>query len=233
MSHRKIKQKVLDLLRVQDLAPLLATLRELPAKATMNVLFSMICREEPRVRWHAISCMGDTVERIARQNMEEARIVMRRLLWSLNDESGGIGWGAPECMAEIMCCQKDLAREYVHMLLSYVREDGEELCQDGNCIEHPLLQQGVLWGVARMCECCPDLMLEHHAGDDLPPYLESPDPSTRGYAVLAAGALGLAAVRPRLLQLAGDDSVISLYWHGEFNTTSVAELARAALTTLN
>lgn len=25
--------------------------------------------------------------------MDSARIVMRRLMWSLNDESGGIGWG--------------------------------------------------------------------------------------------------------------------------------------------
>eukprot|EP00362_Geleiidae_sp_MMETSP1317_P000447 CAMPEP_0201284794 /NCGR_PEP_ID=MMETSP1317-20130820/84991_1 /ASSEMBLY_ACC=CAM_ASM_000770 /TAXON_ID=187299 /ORGANISM="Undescribed Undescribed, Strain Undescribed" /LENGTH=71 /DNA_ID=CAMNT_0047606373 /DNA_START=1077 /DNA_END=1289 /DNA_ORIENTATION=- len=71
--------------------------------------------------------------------MEEARIVMRRMLWSMNDESGGIGWGVPEAMAEVMTCNKGLAEEYIHMLISYMREDGEELFQDGNFLEHESL----------------------------------------------------------------------------------------------
>lgn len=50
-------------------------------------------------------------------------------------------------MAESMCQQKVLAREYVHMLVSHMRQDGEELCQDGNFLEHPLLQRGLLWGL--------------------------------------------------------------------------------------
>jgi len=37
---------------------------------------------------------------------------MRRLMWNLNDESGGIGWGNPEAMGEILACHEALANEY-------------------------------------------------------------------------------------------------------------------------
>ena len=57
------------------------------------------------------------------------------------------------------------------MLISYMREDGEELCQDGNYLEHPLLQRGLLWGVARLSRCRPHVLLERGAGPDILPYL--------------------------------------------------------------
>jgi len=57
--------------------------------------------------------------------MESARVIMRRLMWSLNDESGGIGWGAPEAMGEIMARHEQLTKEYSAILGSYIREDGK------------------------------------------------------------------------------------------------------------
>jgi hypothetical protein len=46
--------------------------------------------------------MGEVMAHLADKDMESARVIMRRLMWSLNDESGGIGWGAPEAMGEIV-----------------------------------------------------------------------------------------------------------------------------------
>ena len=132
--------------------------------------------------------MGETVARLADVDMEAARIVMRRFLWSLNDESGGIGWGAPESLAEIMCRHAGLAEEYVHMLISYMRDDGEEICQDGNYIEHPLLQRGLLWGMARLSGCRPELLLRRRRWLlTFRRISQSEDPVTRGLAALAAG----------------------------------------------
>jgi hypothetical protein len=148
LGSRKIKQEVLALLAGRDLTPMLASMRRYPAGDAINALFSAICRNNQPLRWHAVSCMGDAVARLAETDMEAARIVMRRFLWSLNDESGGIGWGAPESMAESMCGHAGLAEEYAHLLISYLREDGPEICQDGNYIEHPVLRRGLLWGVA-------------------------------------------------------------------------------------
>jgi hypothetical protein len=229
LSHRKIKHKVLDLLKSPDLVQVHQSLEVLPAKDVVNVLFAAICRDEPQTRWFAITCMGASVARLAANNLEEGRVVMRRLLWSLNDESGGIGWGAPESMAEIMCRHRQLAQEYVHMLVSYMREDGEELCQDGNFIEHPLLQRGLLWGVARMSGCHPDLMLKAGAAEELEKYLFSPDTETCGLAVIAAGCLPCAHLQPVLEQLTLDCRSLSLYREGVFHRPTVAELALAAL----
>ncbi len=228
-NSRTIKTEVLTLLNGQDLNNIIKALDSYPPKAVINALFSAICREDPHIRWFAVSCMGHTINRLAKKEMEEARTVMRRFLWSLNDESGGIGWGAPESMAEVMCQHAGLAEEYVHMLISYMREDGEELYQDGNYLEHPLLQQGLLWGIARMSGCRPRLLIERGAGADIPAYLHAEDGITRGLAVLAVGNLFLTATEGVLRKLVTDTAPLTLYWEGAFQSTTVGTLAETAL----
>lgn len=229
VGSRAVKNEVLALLQSQDLANIIAALQTMAAKDAVNALFSLICREDLLLRWRAVTCMGLVVARLAEEDMEEARIIMRRFLWSLNDESGGIGWGAPESMAEVMCHHAGLAEEYVHMLISYMREDGNELCQDGNFIEHPLLQRGLLWGVARLSECRPKLLRERGAVEDVPPYLDAADAEIRGLAALACGRLAISAATARLRQLTADEATFRLYRPDTLITLSVADAARQAL----
>ena len=229
MSSRAIKKQVLDLLAGGDLVASRRALAGLPAGEVVHALFSAICRENPVVRWHAVTCMGDAVARIAADDLEAARIILRRFLWSLNDESGGIGWGAPEAMAECLCRDERLAGEYAHMLVSYMREDGEELCQDGNFIEHPLLQRGVVWGIGRLAGCRRELLQQLGAGRDLGRYLEAEDPELRGLAALAAGRLREATLRPLLQGLRADTAPLSWYDEGAVHQTTVGALVRDAL----
>ena len=229
MSSRAIKKQVLDLLAGGNLVASRRALAGLPAGEVVHALFSAICRENPVVRWHAVTCMGDAVARIAADDLEAARIILRRFLWSLNDESGGIGWGAPEAMAECLCRDERLAGEYAHMLVSYMREDGEELCQDGNFIEHPLLQRGVVWGVGRLAGCRRELLQQLGAGRDLGGYLEAEDPELRGLAALAAGRLREATLRPLLQGLRADTAPLSWYDEGALHQTTVGALVRDAL----
>ena len=235
MSRRQRKESILARLAREEIAleALYTELAAYPAQDVINALFPALCRTESHLRWRAVSAMGHTVARLADENMEAARVVMRRFLWSLNDESGGIGWGAPESMAEAMSLHEILAQEYSHMLISYMREDGEELCQDGNYLEHPLLQRGLLWGVARLSRCRPHVLLERGAGPDILPYLDFEDAAIRGLACIAAGNLGLNAAAAVLSHLVSDTSQITLYTEGKFITTSVAELAKNALAKLN
>jgi len=94
--------------------------------------------------------MGAVVANLAEQDMESARVIMRRLMWSLNDESGGIGWGAPEAMGEIIASHDGLAKEYVSVLISYV-------WKEGNFLEYEPLQRGAVWGVGRVAQVRPEL----------------------------------------------------------------------------
>jgi hypothetical protein len=166
--------------------------------------------------------------------MEEARIIMRRLLWSLNEESGGIGWGAPEAFAEIICCHDRLAEEYVHMLLSYMRPDGEEAHQDGNFLEHETLQRGLLWAAGRLAQCRRALAVSKGMADDLPQYVDSPDAAVRGLAARAMGLLGRCACPPERLQaLRADTATLRLYEDGQCSTVTVGYLAAQALERLS
>jgi len=229
MGIRALKKEIFSLLSGKDIEQALADIGRFPAKQVINVLFSAICRDDDLLRWHAVSAMGVMVARLAGEEMEEARIIMRRLLWSLNDESGGIGWGAPESMAEIMHQHAGLAREYIHMLISYARPDGPELEQDGNYLEHEILQRGVLWGFDRLCDRRRDLLLAKGLAEDISPYLHSGDHVVRGLALKAGLRLGVVFSQETLQQLMADESVIPWYHEGEFLSFTISSLVITAL----
>jgi hypothetical protein len=126
-----------------------------------------------------------------------------------------------------------LADEYIHMLISYMRPDGEEECQDGNFLEHEMLQQGLMWAVGRLAQYRKKHLLTRGVEHDLPPYLESPDATVCGLAARASGLLGrtedMGQLR-RLRELAKTDQrKLRLYDQGHCSTVSVAELAELAL----
>ncbi len=227
MGTRGLKKEVLALLAGKDINQVLAGIDRFPAKQVINVLFSAICRSGDLVSWHAVTAMGVMVARLAEEEVEEARIIMRRLLWSLNDESGGIGWGAPESMAEIMHQHAGLAREYIHMLISYARPDGPELEQDGNYLEHEILQRGLLWGFDRLCDRRRDMLLAKGLSEDIPPYLRSGDHVVRGLALKVCTRLGVDLSPEILLPFMNDHSIVRLYHEGEFLEFRLSSLAAA------
>jgi len=229
MSSRNLKKTVLGLLAGDNIGQIEAELCLLPVHGVIHALFSAICRSDEKVRWNGIRAMGTSVARMADENMEDARVVMRRLLWSLNDESGGIGWGAPEALAEIMACHQGLAEEYIHMLISYMRKDGEEAFQDGNYIEHEVLQRGLLWGMARLAETRPQMLLERNVVADLLPYLRSPDAVVRGLAAKGLGILGADEAVAELRLLENDREAIRLYEDGAVHSATVSDIAVRAL----
>jgi hypothetical protein len=223
-SHERInfRQRIAGFLQAGDLNQLRAGLRRYPPGKLLKPLFSAICSAEEKVRWRAISAMGETVSRLADQDMEAARVVMRRLMWSLNDESGGIGWGSPEAMAEIMAGHAGLAEEYTHILVAYMREEGFFL-------EYEPLQRGLLWGLARLARSRPELLRSRDAALYLRPYLKAADAQIRGFAALALGYLQDGASLSAIEKLQGDPGPVRFYEDGEIRVTCVGELARRAL----
>lgn len=243
MGLRAVKNRVLELLAgagsfpevrlaaARDLAPeelppaAMEEILALPRPQVLKVLIAALCHHDPQVRWRAVSAMGPVVADLARQDLEPARVVMRRFMWSLNDESGGIGWGAPEAMAECLVHHPGLAEEYGHILVSFMREDGFFL-------EYPPLQRGLMWGLGRLAATRPALLREKGADLYLLPYLDSPDPEVRGLAARALGLLGAAAARPSLEKLNGQPEPVTFYQHGRLLRATVGELAGEALARL-
>ncbi len=229
MSRRQLKLEVLTLLQETDLDEILKKLEIYPNQRLLNPLFAALCHPEERVRWNAISCFGSVVPAIADDDPESARIVMRRFLWSLNDESGGIGWGSPEAMAEIMCQSDRLREEYLHMLISYMREDGEEEFQDGNYLELPMLQRGLLWGVGRLCQSHRDEMFRRQVSADIAAYLDSPDELVSGLSIWCLGLLGVETAREKISSFLHSSIDLHIFIEGNIQTISVAQLSRKVL----
>lgn len=217
---RHLKNRVRDILTTMEIAPALDELYQLPARQVINPLFSFLYREDNHLKWAAVTAMGAIVARLADEDMEAARVIVRRLMWNLNDESGGIGWGSPEAMGEILACHKTLAKEYARILISYA-------CEDGNFQEHELIQRGVLWGIGRLSQVRPDLV--RHAVPYLIPYLKSRDAGIRGLAAWIMGLLGAEEARPCLEHLADDEARLQVYLERRLVEFSVKELAEEAL----
>lgn len=221
-----MKQRLSALLDADDFDLALQDLRGLPRKRTLRSLLSFLCEPDPKRKGRAVSFLGLLAADVATESLEEARELMRRLMWSLNDESGSIGWGAPQAMAEIMVRHAGLAEEYAHMLVSYMREDG-------NTLENPQLQRDLLQGIGRLAAARPALMKEHGAGLYLPPFLASEDRIVQGLAAWCAGILEVEEARPGLKALLHTDTEIVLNIGHVILKRPVRDLAREALERLD
>ena len=219
-SNRLLKEKIRKLLLQPDIESGLAQIGSMPARKAINPLFSFLCSPDELLKWRAVTAMGKVVARLADENMESARVIMRRYMWNLNDESGGIGWGCPEAMGEIMARNENLAAEFWCILISYIRPDG-------NFLEHPTLQRGVLWGVARLAHARPGL-LKDSAGY-LIPYLQADDPYLRGLAAWASGPLRNKNTEKILKALKQDAAKVTVFLNGHLTQRSVGELVKKAM----
>jgi len=199
---RALKQHLLNFLNSGDSAAAERAFKNVPLRKVINPLFSFLQNTDPKIKWTAVSLMGAFVNKIADENVEDARVIVRRLMWNLNDESGGIGWGSPEAMGEILARNKKLSEEYSNILLSYVREDG-------NYLEHEMLQRGLLWGIGRLAQKRPYLVKK--SAQYIEPYLESTDAIKRGLAIWIVGMIGGEGVLSILEKLTEDKSEIQLY----------------------
>jgi len=218
---RALKRRVHQILTISEPDEQIRELSEIPAKKVVNVLFSKIQSTDENIKWSAVVAMGVFVSEIADQEMEWARVIMRRLMWNLNDESGGIGWGSPEAMGEIMACHGGLAEEYSNVFLSYTR-------LDGNYLEDEMLQRGLLWGIGRLCQVRP--LIVQGSIHCLLPYLGSNDVHVRGLAAWILGMLDAPQEAAKGLErLMEEDREIRICIDRNFQKYRLKELAEKAL----
>ena len=222
MGSRTLERKKLfNLLRAREFDAAAVELRQLPGRGFLNPLRSALCSDED-AKWPAVTLMGLLTAELAERDLESARVVMRTLAWNLTEESGGIAWGTPESMAEIMVCHEILGNEYAAIMVSYMREDG-------NFLEYEPLQQGVVWGIGRLAQVKPELMRANDSGRYLLPYLESNDATVRGRAAWALGLIGMSEAGTKLETLLEDREEIGIYLDRELVRSSIRDLAIQAL----
>ncbi len=213
-----LKKRLRSLLANSEMEAAGALLGELGGRKAATLLLGLIADGDVVVKFQAVSALGLVVRELAASDLETGREVLRRLVWSLNEESGAVPWGAPEAMGEIMANDRRLAEEYLNLLISYI-------WIDGNYLEFEPLQAGVAWGVGRVAQAFPKLVLGRGAAGPLLDHLASPDGQVRG---CCAWALGLFAGRqalPALEALTGDQTACAVFQDGALIMTTVGELA--------
>ena len=219
-SNRQLKKEIQQFLLQKDFKKRLSQICDLPARKAVNPLFSFLCSPDELLKWRAVMAMGEVVARLADEDMESARVIIRRAMWQLNDESGGIGWGCPETMGEIMARNGNLAAEFWCILISYIRPNG-------NFLEHEVLQRGVLWGVGRLAQARPQLLKD--SADYLIPYLHAEDAYLRGLAAWASKTLRNKKIDALLSGLTEDGAKLSIFQDGHLMQCSVGQLAQQAI----
>lgn len=178
-------------------------------KGRIRYLRRLLYDPDELVRWRAVEALGLTAARLAGRDPEAVRVLLRNLLWTINEESGGIGWGAPECIGEIVYRLPEMVPEYASIILSFAEEE--------------MLRRGVLWAAGRIAQARPGLVRE--ALPELTVFLDDPDPVVRGYTLRLLGILGEKVDFERHAHLRDDRSSVPVYANGRLEEVALADLA--------
>jgi hypothetical protein len=192
------KERVRKLVVDRDLAGLASWACE--SRDPLGGLFSLTYDRDDLTRWRAVEAIGIAGARLARSDIEKVRNFIRKLLWLMNDESGGVGWHAPEAIGELLFRVPELLVEYGKLLPQFLTE--------------PPFDVGAHFAIARIAPRSAELISECKV--TLLYSLKSEDPAIRAYAHIALGE-----------DPSGDDAEVELYdfSDGELYSTTVAKSA--------
>lgn len=208
ISRSKLRREVRKIVEDRDIERLLSLYNKEPDTAQRVIALAFERNDE--VRWRALETLGRLASAIAAfEGLEKVRGLVRRLLWLMNDESGGIAWHGPEAIAEILFNVPELVSEYGRIVASFIDE--------------PPFGPGAHWAIARLAPGYPEEFVQYQ--DQL--RLNSDDPEERAYALIGLAALdgdsGRRAARERL----DDAGVVTAYQRstGDLGQTTVGAIA--------
>ncbi len=212
-GSRKQKHEVLQYLRTRDLDGIISWTGE--NESALRRLFLFTFSNDDTIRWRAVEAIGKAAKVVSESNVEKVRDFIRRLFWLMNDESGGIGWYAPEVIGEILFNNPFLLGEYGRLLPQYLSEEPFE--------------RGTHFALARLSALDPDLIVK--TDDALVWSLNNFDPAIRGYSIMALSMLKTDAYTEYIVKRIQDKSVFTSFdfYTGKLFETSVGQIAESAV----
>jgi hypothetical protein len=196
----KIKETLREALSKGDYDSLVRMASEHGGKITNGLMGFLPDTDEER-KWQAVKALGLVTARLFSLDPERARKVIRQLIWNLNDESGGIGWGMPEAFGEILAAIPALQPEYTCLLAAYISEEG--------CfIENEEVQKGVIWGLGRIRHL--DEGIKARVVPFLLKTVKNTNPPTQGITAWALGEMRIQEAGPVLKSLQLENRMVKI-----------------------
>ena len=222
MTQPETKQTIQRALELNDLEEIAALARR--NKRVISALIRMAYDKETLVGWRAIKAVGRVAKAFAKIDHEFLRITVRKLLWSLSDESGGIGWSAPELLGEIVSSDPEGFADIIPLIAEVYD------------IEEQTFRPGVVYALARIAEVSPELVANYQKV--IIRSLVDKNPLIRIHALDLVGLLWPIACRKKLWSkeyqeevekaihsMAKDQGVAWIYKNSAFIDTQVGEMS--------
>ncbi len=118
-------------------------------KRTLSYLTALPYDRNQTIGKRAIKATGLAAKVITECDPEYVRNYLLRLFWLVNDESGGIGWKAPELIGEILYNCPDF-EQFFPMLISLLDMEEEDRTR---------FHVGTVWAIGRVAQVARDAML--------------------------------------------------------------------------
>ena len=210
-----MREKIIALLEKKNWDEI--TAKALGDKKVFRVLLKLLYHPDDYIHWLAAEAIGKYGARLALDDPEKTRELVRRLLWNLNEECGASPWGSVEAIAAITAERSDLFSHYVSILFPFHEDDH--------------LLPGVIWVQGQVGRQSPEKVAEYIPF--LVASLQHSQANIRAYAAWALGEIKAYDAREDLGQLTDDHSPVSLYDRGGlYQTATVAAIASASIDTL-
>jgi len=209
---RQRKAKVKEILINRDFKALSAWYDT--ERTAVRTLSSMLFDSDKLICMRAAEALGRVAAMEYKQDPERVTRLLRRLFWQLNDESGNLGWYAPQAIAEILANVPVFIEEHARVLVSFLPEEPFEL--------------GVRWGLARIAAVAQGAFEDTAAEKLLTSSLDDPNADIRTYSLYTLSALGVSIDKEIIKPFFNHPHEIEIYdWKtGEFYLCSASDLAK-------
>ena len=208
-SQRHRKSRLRELLLERDFEAVVDWIRE--DRHVVRSISGSLFDQDRLVCWRAIEALGRVAPIVAASDLEKVRVMVRRLLWQMNDESGNVGWYAAEAVGEILVNVPQLIPEYGRILVSYL-------------VEEPF-ERGAAWAIWRIAGVQPEIYRD--SVEALTRHVQDRDPFVRAHAFRALLLVAPHETGAHRDSLASDATSFEYYCvdSGSFVETTVAEAA--------
>jgi hypothetical protein len=211
-----LKQRLVNALDRNDYETVMTL--ALQSRKVFSALVRLTYDKTTLVAWRAIKAIGHVSSLYVKNNYDFLRDAIRKLLWSLSDESGGIGWSAPEILGEIVSADPRKMSDVIPLIA------------DIFSIEEQVFRPGALYALKKICEARPESIVPFQNLVVLG--LHEHDPLARIYALELVALLKglftpeeLEKVIKQVADLQQDSAVAWIYRNDGFEDLEVRELA--------